>query len=106
MWVSIRSVVCSLTRLSSQELLAQNVPYFECKGDGAVFMAMHGGKLPSQPDISKPNYSELWKICNECWAAQPQGRPTMTQLVRELELLSEVKYELQFELVHTLRQKE
>lgn len=97
---------CHLICVFSQELLARNIPYYEIKGDAPVINAIYQGKLPSEPDLSKPKNSELWSICNKCWAALPQARPSTVQLVEELDVLLEIQYELRVDLVHTLRHEE
>lgn len=65
----------------------RDIPYFELKRDAAVITAIMRGKLPSEPDLSKPVYGDLWNICKGCWAEHPQARPSMSRLVGKLKLL-------------------
>jgi len=74
------------------ELLTHDVPYHNLK-DPQVINYISRGKLPKKPEFSsKPTDQKielyLWKICQRCWNLEPELRPSMAHLEKELDAFS------------------
>lgn len=68
-----------------QEVLTRNIPYFEQSRDILVMHSIIQGKLPSFPENQPQDEQALRSICNECWDKDPKTRPTMSDLLAEIE---------------------
>ncbi|KAF7290843.1 hypothetical protein MIND_01325500 [Mycena indigotica] len=63
------------------EIFTGNIPFFELTTDIAVMFQVIQGNRPDRPNTIP---DALWKLMEECWAANPSDRPTTTQLVFRL----------------------
>ncbi|KAF7366110.1 Protein kinase domain-containing protein [Mycena venus] len=63
------------------EILTGKVPFSEVWVDMAVFMKVVGGQRPAKPEVCPDN---LWVLLEDCWAQDPDKRPTMKETLRRL----------------------
>ena len=54
-----------------------------------VVLAIHKGELPTPPEFDSrsaetPYRRYMWHLCNMCWKTDPQQRPDMTAIAREV----------------------
>jgi len=71
------------------ELLTKDIPYKHLTNDAQVLRSIADGTLPScpvfdnSPSVS-PYQHYMWRLCNTCWNRDPQRRPDMSDIAREL----------------------
>ncbi|KAJ7902435.1 kinase-like domain-containing protein [Mycena leptocephala] len=63
------------------EILTGNAPFFELANDMAVGIKVIRGHRPSRPEMISDN---LWTLLEDCWAQDPDKRPTMAEIVQRL----------------------
>ncbi len=70
-----------------QELLAKNRPYSSYKNNWHVILAIKDGDLPEEPTISDESDNTtiqveryMWSLCKQCWEADPENRPSMSEI--------------------------
>lgn len=66
------------------------MPYFKIKQTHTLALQIGRGKKPSRMDhVEFDKYAlrpdELWALLERCWAIEPSGRPTIDEVVAELE---------------------
>ncbi|EJD05032.1 uncharacterized protein FOMMEDRAFT_105270 [Fomitiporia mediterranea MF3/22] len=70
------------------ELLSRNMPYAHLRREAQVIPAIMQGELPHRPaSFNEWPHSRklLWDICQSCWHKDPKARPTMNDVVKQLE---------------------
>jgi len=72
------------------ELITGDVPYAYIKNDLRVMFAIVNGQLPCEPsftgsssDVALRRY--MWSICHSCWIKDPMRRPSIAELLRDME---------------------
>ncbi|KIL63015.1 hypothetical protein M378DRAFT_737239 [Amanita muscaria Koide BX008] len=86
--------ILPMTRLSAEEVHQRNIFILGCTFYELYFNAelyrnhfrfmddmIHGPERPSEPEIS----DELWQVIQRCYAADPKSRPTIQEVVQEME---------------------
>ncbi|KAI6100447.1 kinase-like domain-containing protein [Pisolithus croceorrhizus] len=70
------------------ELFTREPPFRDCRRE-AVFYKLMQGKLPPRPseDSTRSRLTNAWwRICTLCWAYIPSSRPTMKDIIEEVEV--------------------
>ncbi|KAJ7824652.1 kinase-like domain-containing protein [Mycena leptocephala] len=62
-------------------ILTGNAPFFELANDMAVGIKVIRGHRPSRPEMISDS---LWTLLEDCWAQDPDKRPTMAEIVQRL----------------------
>src|ERR1700761_3670313 len=70
-----------------QELFWSDKPYSPLNSYG-IIIALARQELPSQPS---PNFDALWEICSGCWKFVESSRPSMRDVVRQLQTIPPTK---------------
>src|ERR1700761_1939004 len=70
-----------LTRL--QEMLSGNVPFASLRNDLGVSINVTNKQRPTR-DILPTHSDDIWKIINECWAHEPNDRPSTGAVLRSV----------------------
>ncbi|KLO07661.1 kinase-like protein [Schizopora paradoxa] len=79
------------------ELLSGDVPFAKIRNDLKVIFAIVNKTLPSEPALSDGEPASdalrgyMWTICSRCWTMEPAQRPTMGELLKEMEEYSPVR---------------
>ncbi|KAF7366108.1 Protein kinase domain-containing protein [Mycena venus] len=63
------------------EILTGKVPFSEVWADMAVCMKVVRGQRPAKPEVCPDN---LWVLLEDCWAQDPDKRPTMMETLQRL----------------------
>jgi serine/threonine protein kinase len=63
------------------QILTGNAPFFELANDMAVGIKVIRGHRPSRPEMISDS---LWTLLEDCWAQDPDKRPTMAEIVQRL----------------------
>lgn len=65
----------------TQEILTRKLPYHEIANEMQVLIAIVSGRTPMRPSPDlNARYKDLWKICEICWANEPQERPSAEEI--------------------------
>ncbi|KAJ7588081.1 kinase-like domain-containing protein [Mycena floridula] len=64
------------------EIFARCLPFRDLS-DAAVIKQVLNGVRPDRPDSAKL-YDKTWELMQDCWAADPDNRPTASQVVERL----------------------
>ncbi|KAJ7718999.1 hypothetical protein B0H16DRAFT_1607752 [Mycena metata] len=69
------------------EILTGKVPFHDVHNDVGVHMLVIAGTRPSQPTTCSgtPSLDGLWSLLEDCWATDPEKRPTAAEIVAKLE---------------------
>ncbi|KAL0570232.1 hypothetical protein V5O48_011740 [Marasmius crinis-equi] len=74
------------------EILSGRIPYHYIRNDAQVVIELHRGIKPRRPAplfITDPQ----WALVIRCWADDPEKRPTIAQVLRELQALHRASLE-------------
>ena len=69
------------------EIATQDVPYPNVQSWNLTHNVVVEGKRPQIPNDCPPLYAELM---SECWSADPEARPSFTDIVITLQTLSQL----------------
>lgn len=68
----------------NQELFTSQAPYHYYRTDGKVITSLIKGELPIRPDPDAGIEDDLWDLCGKCWHENPELRPSMRTITKEL----------------------
>ncbi|KAJ8090389.1 hypothetical protein AAF712_006676 [Marasmius tenuissimus] len=74
------------------EILSGRIPYHYIKSDAQVVIELHKGSKPRRPAplfVTDPQ----WALVLRCWADDPEKRPVVAQVLRELQALHRTSLE-------------
>ncbi|TDL16901.1 kinase-like protein [Rickenella mellea] len=77
--------------MTTFEILSRQVPYAQHKYEGPIMLAIVNGELPHAPIQTRNSKSQtwrqglLWRLCKRCWKRVPTERPSMYELLEEIE---------------------
>ncbi|KAF8601638.1 kinase-like protein [Ceratobasidium sp. AG-I] len=76
--------------MAAVELVSGNVPYFKTKQTHSLAVQIGRGKRPARKDhVEFDKYAlqpdELWALLERCWAIEASERPTIDEVIAELE---------------------
>ncbi|KAF8601633.1 kinase-like protein [Ceratobasidium sp. AG-I] len=79
--------------MTALELISGKLPFFQNRHPQNVMLLISTGKKPSRQNYTEfDRYAlrpdELWTLLEKCWAMSPADRPTIDQVVAELEVIS------------------
>ena len=71
------------------EMLTEKIPFAEHNSDMAIIKALMRNQRPRRPEPvagqEDPITNYLWDLMMRCWSREPEGRPTMQELIEALE---------------------
>ncbi|KAF8606455.1 kinase-like protein [Ceratobasidium sp. AG-I] len=81
--------------MSTLELVSGEPPYFKHKQPHTLGYHIGAGKRPLRQDHTEFNEyalqpNELWGLLENCWAYRPSDRPTVDEVIAELEKIGEI----------------
>lgn len=76
------------------EILTRKRPFHDRNTIGLIVLAITNGERPSVDDVEEDTaptcWRDLWDIACACWARDPDGRPTMKEVIDRLGTLVDV----------------
>lgn len=75
------------------EIFSGQVPFFECTLEITVVLKVTTGERPSRPSVCEPRKQncesvglsdEIWNMVDKCWSANPDDRPSASDVVQLL----------------------
>ena len=73
------------------------IPFSEIRQDEGVVMKLSNGERPQRPKCCS---GSLYRLLERCWSAVPSQRPTVQEVVDEIEQLDPISLQLELEQVY------
>ncbi|QRV98377.1 Serine/threonine-protein kinase [Ceratobasidium sp. AG-Ba] len=91
--------------MTALQLISGMEPYHDVESDYGVRDAIVGGHTPDEVDYHGfrtycPQPEMMWALLQRCWNKEPEGRPTVVEVISELELIKEAQRKKQTEGAH------
>ncbi|KAJ7176724.1 kinase-like domain-containing protein [Mycena filopes] len=69
------------------KILTENVPFHEERNDMVVIFRVIDGAHPLRMAscMGSPQLDTLWELLQSCWEEKPERRPTVSQIVQQLQ---------------------
>ncbi|KAG8897111.1 hypothetical protein FRB99_008433 [Tulasnella sp. 403] len=80
--------------MTISEILSGNVPYHGYQLPHAIFLAISNGTRPPMEPKTSPtgeSYEPMWKIAECCWKKEPEARPTISEVFKDLFTISSMR---------------
>lgn len=91
--------------MTALELFTGLEPYYKIQTDWDIPPAIKSGQIPQRVDYPPfeqycPQPDMMWALLQKCWAMDPRQRPTIDEVVAELEHIEKVQIEEQVATPH------
>ncbi|KAG8775956.1 hypothetical protein FRC12_001173 [Ceratobasidium sp. 428] len=82
--------------MTALELISGQKPYYNIRPDYEVPNAIRGGQKPVESDYPafrefSPQPDMMWALFEKCWSMKPEDRPTIGQVIEELDVIQEAQ---------------
>ncbi|KDQ08166.1 hypothetical protein BOTBODRAFT_38152 [Botryobasidium botryosum FD-172 SS1] len=73
--------------MTSLELLSGKVPFHTTKLPGQVLLKVVRGEHPSRSEYDCTIDDRMWALFERCWSSDPKARPTIQEVISEVETI-------------------
>ncbi|KAG8742875.1 hypothetical protein FRC10_000795 [Ceratobasidium sp. 414] len=91
--------------MTALELISGEAPYYNFKTQWHIPVEITAGRTPNESDYPafreySPQPDMMWALLQKCWNMKPEDRPTIHQVIAELDLIEKAQIEAQAEQGH------
>ncbi|KAG9120795.1 hypothetical protein FRC07_003568 [Ceratobasidium sp. 392] len=91
--------------MTALELISGKEPYYNVKPEWDIPVMIKAGTAPDESDYPafrqySPQPDMMWALLQRCWNVKEDDRPTISQVINELDLIEKAQIEEQAQQVH------